>query len=88
MQSNERQTAANSSVSFPHILTNTGNGTDSFKLSTANDAGTFDWASYNVYIDRNQDGIADDGAAALTPTTAIELAAGNLLVWWWLLKRH
>lgn len=77
VQSNERQTAANSSVSFPHILTNTGNGTDSFKLSIANDAGTFDWASYNVYIDRNQDGIADDGAAALTPTTAIELAAGE-----------
>ncbi|MGA8882290.1 MAG: hypothetical protein WB445_01505 [Acinetobacter sp.] len=77
VQSNERQTAANSSVSFPHILTNTGNGTDSFTLSIANDAGTFDWASYNVYIDRNQDGIADDGAAALTPTTAIELAAGE-----------
>lgn len=77
VQSNERQTAANSSVSFPHILTNTGNGTDSFKLSIANDAGTFDWASYNVYIDRNQDGIADDGAAALTPTTAIELASGE-----------
>lgn len=77
VQSNERQTAANSSVSFPHILTNTGNGTDSFKLSIANDTGTFDWASYNVYIDRNQDGIADDGAAALTPTTAIELAAGE-----------
>lgn len=78
VQSNERQTAANSSVSFPHILTNTGNGTDSFKLSIANDAsGSFDWASYNVYIDRNQDGIADDGAAALTPTTAIELAAGE-----------
>lgn len=78
VQSNERQTAANSSVSFPHILTNTGNGTDSFKLSIVNDAsGSFDWASYNVYIDRNQDGIADDGAAALTPTTAIELAAGE-----------
>ncbi|BCU64221.1 hypothetical protein F941_02178 [Acinetobacter bouvetii DSM 14964 = CIP 107468] len=77
VQSNERQTAANSSVSFPHILTNTGNGTDSFTLNITNDAGTFDWASYNVYIDRNQDGIADDGAAALTSTTAIELAAGE-----------
>ena len=77
VQSNERQTAANSSVSFPHILTNTGNGTDSFTLKITNDAGSFDWASSNVYIDRNQDGIADDGAAALASTTAIELAAGE-----------
>ena len=77
VQANERQTAANSSVSFPHILTNTGNGTDSFTLSIANDTGTFDWASYDVYIDRNQDGIADNGAAALASTTAIELAAGE-----------
>ena len=77
IQNNERQTAANSSVSFPHILTNTGNGTDSFKLSIANNTGTFDWASYNVYLDRNQDGIADDGAAALAVDTAIELQAGE-----------
>ncbi len=76
VQSNERQTAANSSVSFPHILTNTGNGTDSFTLKIANDTGTFDWASYNVYVDRNQDGIADNDVA-LTETTAIELAAGE-----------
>ncbi|UDM39740.1 hypothetical protein LIS44_16295 (plasmid) [Acinetobacter haemolyticus] len=32
----EGQTAANSNISFSHILTNTGNGTDSFNLKLEN----------------------------------------------------
>ena len=56
----------NSTVYFPHTLTNTGNSTDTFTLTVANDtaapADTVDYTSGSlaIYADANGDGIADD----------------------------
>lgn len=62
-------------VVFPHTLTNTGNGTDTFTLSVANNAGgdNFDLTSLTLYADTNGDGLPDSNTA-ITSTGA--LAAG------------
>lgn len=76
------QTTPNGQVTFSHILTNTGNGTDKFSigLKDIDDSDTtFDFSSggkYAIYIDRNKDGMADSNVA-LTGTDLIELAAGE-----------
>lgn len=76
------QTTPNGQVTFSHILTNTGNGTDKFSigLKDIDDSNTtFDFSSggkYAIYIDRNKDGMADSNVA-LTGTDLIELAAGE-----------
>ena len=68
--------APGTSVYFPHTLTNTGNGTDTFDLSVANQAGgTFDFSSVAIYVDANGDGVPDN-ATAITSTGA--LAAGGV----------
>lgn len=57
---------AGQQTTFPHVLTNTGNGEDSFVLSVANlGADNFDFTDITIYADQNQDGIADN----LTPIT-------------------
>lgn len=79
----EAQTTPNGQVTFSHILTNTGNGTDKFSinLEDMDEAGvtTFDFSNggkFAIYLDRNKDGIADN-QVALTPSSLIELAAGD-----------
>ncbi len=59
---------------FPHVLTNTGNGTDSFSLSTANQGGDdFDLTGLVLYVDADGNGVPDN----FTPvTTTGPLAAG------------
>lgn len=72
------QTTPNGQVTLPHILTNTGNGTDKFTVSLANLADDdFDFASgkYAVYLDRNKDGVPDD--ATDLNGKSIELQAGE-----------
>lgn len=82
-----KSTTKNSKVSYSHILTNTGNGLDSFTVSLANltaaagsfgstpTAGTeFDYNSYKVFLDTNKDGIPDSDVA-LKVTDKIELKA-------------
>jgi uncharacterized repeat protein (TIGR01451 family) len=60
-------------VAYPHTLTNTGNGTDSFALSASN-AGSFGLSSVTFYADANGDGIPDNA----TPITGTgEVAAGG-----------
>ena len=57
---------AGQATTFPHVLTNTGNGEDSFALSVTDlGADDFNFTDITMYADRNQDGIADD----LTPIT-------------------
>lgn len=49
-------------VSFPHVLTNTGNGDDSFGLIASDILGAtdaYDFDAIKIYPDANQDGVAD-----------------------------
>ena len=55
------------SVNFPHTLTNTGNGIDSFGLSLTDLPGGFGFASLQIFADANGDGIPDN-AVAITST--------------------
>ncbi|MQW92009.1 DUF11 domain-containing protein [Acinetobacter sp. dk771] len=82
VEDREAQTTPNGQVTYSHILTNTGNGTDKFNITLTdidNSETTFDFSEggkFAVYIDRNKDGVADD-QVALKPETLIELAAGE-----------
>lgn len=56
-----RTVAPGGQVVFPHVLTNTGNGTDDFPLSLANQVGDdFDLTGLALYADANGDGVADN----------------------------
>lgn len=59
---------------FPHVLTNTGNGTDAFTLSAVNRPGDdFDLTGLVLYVDADGNGVPDD----FTPVTSTgPLAAG------------
>lgn len=60
-------------VAYPHTLTNTGNGTDTFALATSFGTKTFDFTSVSLYADANGDGVPDNS----TPITSTgELCAG------------
>lgn len=61
-------------VNYPHTLTNTGNGSDSYALSTGN-TGTFSLGSALIYPDANGDGVPDSGAPI---TNSGELAPGGI----------
>ena len=64
LESNQsRYGIAGQSVSFPHVLTNTGNGDDTFQLvvsdlGDANDEYVF--TDIKIYPDANQDGVVDN----------------------------
>ena len=83
----EGQTAANSNISFSHILTNTGNGTDSFNLELKNLTPTtgsvFDFTEIKVYLDKNSDGTPDGepiitySSGKYTTQSAIQLDANE-----------
>jgi trimeric autotransporter adhesin len=61
-------------VVFPHTLTNTGNGSDTFNLSVTNNAGAnFNLTNLTLYGDANGDGVPDN-STPITSTGA--LAAG------------
>src|SRR3954467_3067984 len=60
-------------VVFPHTLTNTGNGTDTFTLSAASNAGgNFNLTNIALYADFNSDGVPDNSTPITTtgPMTA------------------
>ena len=69
-----KQSAAGGQVFFPHTISNTGNGTDTFTLSVTNATGdNFDLTSLALYADLNGDGLPDNN----TPITSTgPLAAG------------
>jgi trimeric autotransporter adhesin len=63
-------------VVFPHTLTNTGNGTDTFNLFVTNNAGDqFDLTNLTLYADVNGDGVPDN-STPINSTGA--LAAGEI----------
>jgi uncharacterized repeat protein (TIGR01451 family) len=69
-----RTSAPGGQVVFPHVLTNTGNGTDDFSLAPSNLAGDdFDVTGLAVYADADGNGVPDN-FTNLTSTGA--LAAG------------
>ena len=61
---------------FPHVLTNTGNGTDTFPLTLVNLAGdNFDLTGLAIYADANGDGVPDN---FIPLATTGALAAGGV----------
>ncbi|MEC5399832.1 beta strand repeat-containing protein [Uliginosibacterium sp. H1] len=70
-----RQVALGGLVSYPHTLTNTGNGNDSFTLAATNTGGNFNMLTILMYADANGDGVPDNA----TPITSSgTLAAGGV----------
>lgn len=67
-----RTAAPGGQASFPHILTNVGNGADTFPLTLANLAGdNFDLTGLAIYIDANGNGVPDNFTPVLvTPSLA------------------
>ena len=79
LQSNQQNIGTiGSKVNFPHVLTNTGNIVDDYKLSLSqltNDQ--FNLDNVAVYIDRDQNGEPDDNNNLLNTTTSFRLEAGE-----------
>ncbi|MEN6549685.1 MAG: DUF11 domain-containing protein [Armatimonadia bacterium] len=75
VQDNTKYVTPGGQVAFPHTLTNTGNGSDTFNLSFAQLAGdNFDLQNVRIYADTNGDGLPDN----LTPIAAtLPLTAGS-----------
>ena len=71
---NAEEVAPGGKAFLPHILTNEGNGPDSFSLSATEGAGDFDFDTVVFYPDANMDGVADS-ATPITETPV--LAAGE-----------
>lgn len=81
----DRSTTANPNgqVSLVHTLTNTGNGSDTFTINTANvNAGDdFNFASIKVYADKNGDGVPDNTNDLSGQTVALNAGESiNLVV--------
>src|SRR6201995_3690660 len=61
-------------VYFPHTITNTGNGTDTYALNTLVAGGTVTQTGLTYYVDANGDGVPDNFTAI---TSSPQLAAGD-----------
>lgn len=73
VQTQSKLASAGASVDFPHIVTNTGNGDDSFTLASAEMTGdAFDFTTVKFYADANQDGQADDLSSPITQTPLLK----------------
>lgn len=64
-QDNTKTAAVGIPVYMPHVLTNTGNGTDSFKLTLTDGGGTFASTGIAIYADTRGRGVPDNAAAPL-----------------------
>lgn len=80
VQNQQQQGTAGGQVNFPHVLTNTGNTLDTYKLSLIQPKGDdFDLKDVQIYADRDQNGIPDDQIDLLTSNTSVALKAGESL---------
>jgi uncharacterized repeat protein (TIGR01451 family) len=69
-----KPSAPGGTVNFPHTLTNTGNGSDTFSLGSVGSTSPFTFTNIAIYADANGDGIPDNS----TPITSSgPLAAGS-----------
>ena len=67
-------------VSFAHTINNTGNGPDTFNLTSVNNTGdNFDLTGLTVYADANCDGVADN-ATAITSVGPVAAGANACVV--------
>lgn len=74
---NTKYSTAGGPVYFPHTLTNTGNGADTFGLTiTQSGADNFDLSGVAIYPDTNGDGLPDAGTSPITSTGPV--AAGGV----------
>ncbi|KAF0094780.1 MAG: hypothetical protein E1N59_1515 [Puniceicoccaceae bacterium 5H] len=74
-QNNSRSVSAGGNLFFPHTLTNTGNGTDSFDLyldTVDNSSLDGSLSLLQVYADTNQDGQPDDITTPITNTGELD----------------
>ena len=55
----------NGQVLFPHVLTNTGNGPDTYEICIGNEAGTFSFSSISIYADENENGLPDSSTSMI-----------------------
>lgn len=73
VQTQTKLASSGASVDFPHVVTNTGNGDDSFTLASTEMAGdAFDFTTVKFYADANQDGQADDLTSPITQTPLLK----------------
>jgi trimeric autotransporter adhesin len=68
-QNTAKSVVAGGQVVYPLTLTNTGNGTDTFSLTSAQ-AGGFSFTNVTFYADANGDGVADN-STPITVTTPL-----------------
>ncbi len=76
VQDQTRLGVAGNTVYLPHVLTNTGNGVDSYDLSVENVAGDnydFDLSKVLIYADKDKDGLPD----STTPITSTGALAAD-----------
>lgn len=76
------EAAPGQTVNFPHVLTNTGNGTDTYTVTAVDDAGNQTANNIRVFLDENGNGQPDAGEVEV-PGGLITLDAGeaaNLVV--------
>ncbi len=74
VQDQTRLGAAGNSVYFPHVLTNTGNGDDTFSLTATDNTGdVYDFDSLLIYADDDQNGLPD----STTPITSTGLLSAE-----------
>lgn len=79
LHSNQQQIGTlGAKINFPHILTNTGNVADSYRLSISQlTTDQYDLSGVAVYADRDQNGLPDDNVNLIGST--VQLAAGQSL---------
>jgi uncharacterized repeat protein (TIGR01451 family) len=58
-QDNDKVAAVGNTVYMPHLLSNTGNGADSFTITLGSVAGDFEATGIAIYADANLDGVPD-----------------------------
>lgn len=60
-----KPSVANGQVLFPHVLTNTGNGPDSFEICLGTASGAFAFSSRGLFADDNENGLPDSSIEVL-----------------------
>ena len=71
--SQSRIVAPGGTVYFPHTLTNTGNGTDTYTIGAVDPVGGITFSALAIYADANGDGVPDNA----TPITTTGSLAAN-----------